>query len=131
VFEPVVVGVQAQTDDAKNQHLPQVHPGASGSFFAGENFLFQQREDGRLEFGMRPDPLQSGEDGRQFIAAFAREDDLLDGREVQSGSGVESLAHIRECWLFLGAGRTKRPPISGSSPKIRRTFATIIQYIYL
>jgi len=30
-----------------------------------------------------------------------------------------------ECWLFLGAGRTKRPPISGSSPKIRRTFATI------
>jgi hypothetical protein len=93
VFHPVPVGVQPQADHAEHQDLPQVHAGASGRLFVRHEASFQQGEDGCFVGGMSPDPPQARQEGRQFVAAVKREQDLLDGSELQVRLRVESLTH--------------------------------------
>lgn len=40
---------------------------------------FEQGEDLGLERGVHPNPLETREDGREFVAALERETNLLDG----------------------------------------------------
>ena len=98
VFESVVVGVETEANDPKHKDLPEVEAGAAGDLFAREDFGFKQAEDFRLQRGVRPDPLQTGEDRRHFVAALERENDLLDRHEAEFGLGGEWLAHgTSEC----------------------------------
>ena len=73
---------QTQAHDAQHQDLPQVHAGAASGFLARQNLLFQQGENRALEGGMNPNPLQTGEDGRQLVAAAGGQLNLLDGETV-------------------------------------------------
>ena len=63
--------------------LPQVHAEATGVFFAGEDFGFQQSEDLRLEGGVSPDPLQARQDRRQLVAALERQLNLFNGNNLE------------------------------------------------
>ena len=100
MFHPVPVRVQAQAHDAQHEDLPEIHAGAPRGFFAGEDFGCAQGEDPGLERGVRPDPLQAGEDRRQLGAALERQTHLFDGRELESGLGLEVVAHGGECCRF-------------------------------
>jgi hypothetical protein len=82
VFHPIPVGIQSQADDAEDENLPEVHPGAASGLLASENLRFQQREYLRLELRVHPHPLQTGENRRQFIAALARQPNLFDGGDL-------------------------------------------------
>jgi hypothetical protein len=93
VFEAVVVAVQAQTDDPKDEQMPQIHAGAAGGFLVAHDMLFQQGENLLVDFGRREDPLEAREDGREFIAALEGNEHLFDGRLAQLQLGFESLAH--------------------------------------
>ncbi len=42
---------------------------------------------------MHPDPLQAGQEGRQLIAALERQEDLLNGNDLEVGLGMEASAH--------------------------------------
>ncbi len=95
VFEPVIVSVQTQAHYAQNQDLPPVHARAPGGFLVAQNLLFQQCENLLREFGVRENPLQAGEDGRQFVATAQRQDDFLNGSQLEAGLDGESLAHGR------------------------------------
>jgi hypothetical protein len=93
VGHAIPVGVQAQAHNAQHQDLPQVHAGASGGLFTRQNFAFEQGENPGLERGMNPKPLQTGKDGRQFVAAPEWQANLFDGCDLEIGLGLERMAH--------------------------------------
>ena len=105
VLHPIPVRVQSQPHDAEDEDLPEVHAGAAGRLFARENFGFQQGEDLGLECRVRPDPLETSQDGRQLIAALERQPNLLNGRDLQIRLGLEWVAHGSECCRL----RPKKP----------------------
>jgi hypothetical protein len=72
--------------------LPEVHAGAAGGLFAGQDFGFEQSEDLSLERGMHPEPLQPRQDRRQFVAALERQANLFDGRDLEIGLSLEGVA---------------------------------------
>jgi hypothetical protein len=45
------------------------------------------------ERGVHPEPLQAGQDRRQFIAALERQTNLFDGHNLEVGLGMERVAH--------------------------------------
>ena len=96
VLHPIPVRIQSQPHDAEDKDLPEVHAGATGGLFAHEDFGFQQGEDLRLERGVHPDPLQTGQDGRQLIPALEWQPNLFDGGDLQIRLGWEGLAHRGE-----------------------------------
>ena len=93
VFQPIPVRIQSQPHDAQDENLPEVHAGATGGLFASDDFSFQQGEDLGLECWVHPDPLQTGQDGRQLVAALERQPNLFDGGDLQIGLGLEMMAH--------------------------------------
>jgi len=44
---------------------------------------------------MHPDPLQAGEDGRQFVAALEWQANLFDGDDLEIGLSLEWVARGR------------------------------------
>ena len=42
---------------------------------------------------MHPEPLEAGQDGRQFVPAVQGQENLFDGSEAQFGAGVKELSH--------------------------------------
>jgi hypothetical protein len=103
----------------QDEDLPEVHPGATGGLFARENFGFQQRENLGLERGVHPDPLQTGQDGRQLIAALERQPNLFDGRDLQIRLGLEGMAHSGERRRMLQVQTPKLLIILNDYPNIR------------
>jgi len=77
------VHLETETHDAQHENLPQIQAGAAGGFFVREDLALDEGEDSGLERGMHPEPLEAGEDGRQFIAAAQRQTNLFDGRELE------------------------------------------------
>ena len=92
VFPPIPVRVQPQTPAAQNEDLPQVQAGATGGFLTREDFVFEPRKHPGLERGVPPKPLKTGEDGREFIAAPARQANLFDRDDREIGLGWEMRA---------------------------------------
>jgi hypothetical protein len=43
---------------------------------------------------MHPNPLETGEDGWQFVSTLERQANLFDGDDLQVGLGLESVAHM-------------------------------------
>jgi len=63
-----------------------------------------------------PDPLQTGEDRRQFIAAFKRQMNLFNGDDLEIGLVLEMMAHgVR----MLRVQTLKTPPTLNHPPSIR------------
>jgi hypothetical protein len=112
ILHPIPVRVEAEPDDAQHEDLPEVHAGASGGLLAGEDFGFQQGENLGLERGVHPEPLQTGEDGREFVAAFERQANLFDGGDLQIGLGLKSVAH----------GGEQRRMLQAQTPESLQTF---------
>jgi len=107
VFHAIPVRVEPQTHDAQHEDLPQIHPGAAGDFFAREDFGLDEAEDLGLERGVHPEPLESGEEGRQLIAAAQRQTNLFDGRDLEIRLGLVVVAHD-ECLEIRSSKRPKR-----------------------
>ena len=93
VFHPIPVGVQPQPHDAQHENLPKIHAGAPGGLLAREDLGFEQAEYLGLERGVQPNPLETGEDGRQLVATLEWQTNLFDGRELQIGLALEMMAH--------------------------------------
>lgn len=92
VVEAVVVAVEAEPDDAEDENLPEVHAGAAGGFFGYFAFgadAFEDGEDFAVDLGGVENPLQSGEDGREFIARFGGDFDFFDGDGSEGELDVE------------------------------------------
>lgn len=123
VFEAVEVGVQPQAHDAQHQNWPQVHPGAGGGLFAGQDFLFQPAEDLGLERGVSPNPLQPRQNGRPFVATAQRQHDLFNREEVEGGIGFKGLAPSE--WLMIRS--LKSPKRSNKVERFAPTHAPSIQ----
>ena len=98
MLEPIIVGLEAEGHDAQHHDLPEVEAGAASGFFAREDFGFEQPEDFRLQRGVRPDPLQAGQDRRPFVAALAREDNFFNGPEPKFRLAGERLAQGKSEW---------------------------------
>jgi hypothetical protein len=109
VLHPIPVGVQSQPHDAQHEDLPEVHARAAGGLFAREDFGFQQGEELGLERGVHPDPLESGEDGWQLVAAFERQPNLFDGRDLQIGLGLVGMAHRGRTVTNVAGSDAKTP----------------------
>ena len=93
IFQPVIVAVQAQTHDAQHENLPEAQAGPPRRLLAAADFGFQQREKLGIEFGRLEDPLQTGEDRRQFVAALEGDRNAFDGSLSQGQLHVEMSAH--------------------------------------
>ena len=100
VFQAIPVGVEAEAHAAQHEDLPEVHAGAAGGFFAGEDFGFQPGEELSLERGVPPDPLESRQNGRQFVPALERQANLFDGDYLEVWLGLEVVAQGGECCGF-------------------------------
>lgn len=116
-FQAIPVGVQAEAHAAQDEDLPQVHAGAAGGLFAGEDFGFEQGKDLGLERGVPPEPLQAGEAGGPFVAALEGQANLFDGRDVPFGLSLEMLAPGGEC---LAIGSSKWPERSNKVDTFER-----------
>ena len=119
VFQSIPVGVQAQAHDAQHEDLPQVHARATGGFFAGEDFGFQQGKDLRLERWVHPNPLQASQHGRQFVPALERQTNLFDGRDLEIGLGLEMMAHGGDRLRMLQVQTAKPAQTFNHSSNIR------------
>lgn len=92
VVEAVVVAVEAEPDDAEDEDLPEVHAGAAGGFFGFFAFgpeAFEDGEDFAVDLGGVEDPLETGEDGREFVAGFGGDFDLFNGDGSEGELDVE------------------------------------------
>jgi hypothetical protein len=52
-----------------------------------------KQEKGKANYRKKITPAETGEDGRQFVAALERQTNLFDGRELQLGLALEMMAH--------------------------------------
>lgn len=89
VVEAVVVAVQRESDNAKDENLPEIHAGATDGFFVVGLDAFEDGEDFAVHFGGSENPLQPGEDGRQFVAGLGGDFDFLDGDSSESELDLE------------------------------------------
>jgi len=92
VVEAVVVAVEAEPDGAEDEDLPEVHARAAGVFlgvFACGLDAFEDGEDFAVYLGGGEDPLQPGEDGREFVASFGGDFNLFDGDGSEGELDVE------------------------------------------
>ena len=92
VVEAVVVAVKAEPDDSEDEDLPEVHAGTAGGFFgvfADGPDGFEDGEDFAVHLGGGENPLQPGEDGREFVAGFSGDFDLFDGDGSEGKLDVE------------------------------------------
>ncbi len=96
MFHPIPIRVQAQPHDAEDHDLPEMQAGATGGFLVREHDRFDQGQHLGLEGGVTPEPLEAGEDRRKFIATVERQANLLDGRELQIGPDLKTMAHRGE-----------------------------------
>jgi hypothetical protein len=119
VFQPIPVRVQPQPHDAQHEDLPPIHARASGALLASEDFGFQQGENLRLERRVHPDPLQTGEDRRQLVAAFEGQTNLLDGRGLEFGLRLEVMAHGGDETRMLPVQTAKSPQSFNPPANIR------------
>ena len=95
VLDPVIITIQTEPHHAQHQNVPERHARAAGMReLAAQHFFLQKVENAPIDFRRAEDPLQPGQDGSQFVTAFERNHDLLDGRLPQVGVGFESLAHL-------------------------------------
>lgn len=99
VFESIPVGAQSQTHHAQHQDVPEVHAGAACAFLLADDGFLQQGENLRVERGVKKQPLQAGEDGRQFIATGEGQTDFLDGQGVEPRLHFESFTHTGRIFL--------------------------------
>jgi hypothetical protein len=79
VLEPVVVASQAQPDDSEHENVPEIHPRAASLLLIPNNLAFEQRKNLFIDLGSFENPLQPGENWRQFITAIERDGNVLDG----------------------------------------------------
>jgi len=92
VVETVVVAIESEPHDSKDEDLPKVHAGATGGFFdlfAPRLDAFEDREDFAIDFGGVENPLEPCEDGRKFVAGFGGDFDLFDGDRSEGELDVE------------------------------------------
>src|ERR1035441_9782303 len=70
---------------------------------------------------MHPEPLQTGQNRGQFVAARERQANLFDGRDLEIGLGLKSVAH--GVWLgrMLQLQTAKPPQTFNHHPNIRPT----------
>jgi hypothetical protein len=92
MFQPIPVRVEAEPHHAQDEDLPEVQAGAAGGLLAGEDFGFQQGEDLGLERGVRPNPLEAGQNRGPFGAALERQAHRFDGGDLEIGLGLEGVA---------------------------------------
>ncbi len=83
--------------------------GPVGGFFIREHDRFDQGQNLALERGVHPYPLETGEDRRKFIAAVEWQANLFNGRELQSGLDLKTMAHSERGGRRL-LGQTAEPP---------------------
>ena len=94
MLHAVKITIESKAHHAEHQHLPEIHARTSGvGGFGTLEFAFQQGENVFVQAWSAEDPLEAGEDGREFIAAFKGDDDLIDGSLAEISLGVESFAH--------------------------------------
>ena len=79
VFEPVVVASEAQSDDSEHEDVPEIHPRAAGLLLISNNLAFEQSKNFLIDLGSFENPLQPGENWRQFITAIERDGNAFDG----------------------------------------------------
>ena len=89
VVEAVVVAVEAEADDSENKNLPKIHAWTTSRFFVSRLDTFENSKDFPVHFGGGEDPLQSGEDGRQFVAGLGGDFDFFNGDGSESELDVE------------------------------------------
>ena len=95
VLNPIIIAIKAKPHHTQHEDVPKTHPRPAGmGWIVSHHFFFQQIEDRLIDSRRAENPLQSGEDGRQFVTAFERNHDQLDGRLPQVGLSFESLAHL-------------------------------------
>ncbi len=75
--------------------MPEIHPGPPGVLLVPDDLLLKQREDLFVDFRGREYPLQSGEHGRQLVAAPGGNGNFLDRGLTKADLSVESFAHIK------------------------------------
>jgi len=68
---------------------------------------------------MHPEPLQTGQNWGQFVAARERQANLFDGRDLEIGLGLKDVAH--GVWLrrMLQLQTAKPPQTFNHHPNIR------------
>lgn len=94
VLHAVIIAVESEADHAQHQNMPKIHPRAPGAGgFGALEFVFEQLENGFVQPRRAEDPLEAGEDGREFIAAFEGDDDLIDRGLAEICLRLESFAH--------------------------------------
>ena len=89
VVETVVVTIEAQPNDAKDEDLPKVHAGAPGGVFVGGLNFFEDGKDVPIDLWSDENPLKPGKDGRKFVASFGGDFDFFDGDSSEGKLDVE------------------------------------------
>jgi hypothetical protein len=79
VFEPVVVASETQSDDSKHEDVPKIHPRAASLLLIPNNLAFEECKKLFIDLGSFENPLQPGENWRQFITAIESDGNALDG----------------------------------------------------
>src|ERR1035441_7105848 len=68
---------------------------------------------------MHPEPLQTGQDRRQLVPAPQGQANLFDGRDLETGLGLEMVAHDGGRWRMLQGQTPESPRTFNHSSNIR------------
>ena len=93
MFEAIPIRAQSQADGSQHQDPPQIHARTARGLPARQDGVIQKLENLIAQRRMAPDPLQAGENRREFVTTAEGQDDPLDGQDLKAGLGVKMLAH--------------------------------------